>query len=202
MHSRSNWLALAFGIFFLISSVAVEATNPLPPLPLPTPPPTPTPPAQIIVNPPPLPSVNPEESFPVVISYGQNQETRARIYRGVMDPVGMPPSQIVTATVFFPVNRAGQPVRFGLYDGGQIATSVAGGFTPNIEGALVSVDGTLQFNFQAGPTLGLYRLLVTVGAGQYLLQFYAANPRSGSGLTPRPSPSVYPPPLPTPPPIK
>jgi hypothetical protein len=144
--------------------------------------------------------VNQEKSFPVVISYGQNQETRTRIYRGVMDPVGLLPGQIVTATLLLPPAWAGEPVRFGLYDGGQVGQAASPN-TPIIAlNALLHVvaDGTAQFNFRAGRTLGLYRLLVTVGAEQYLLQFSAGKPRSSSGLPPLPTPNLSPVPPPSP----
>jgi hypothetical protein len=199
MHSRSNWPPLAAGIF-LIWPVAVQALEPLPPLPTPTP----TAPPLILVDPLPTPSVNPDESIPVVISYGQNQETRARVYRGVMDPVGMRPNQIVTVTLLLPKSVAGMDVALGLYDGGQIGQAAVPNTSIIALTALLhaAADGTVQFNFQAGQTLGLYRLQLTVGPFQSLLQFYVGRPRSTSGPTPLPSPSVNPPPLPTPSPIK
>lgn len=125
--------------------------------------------------------MNAEESIPVVIRNGEGQELQTRIYRGVMDPVGMRPQQVVTATLLLPSSWAGQQVRLGLYDGGIVAASavekiidppVLPGDIGGLVTLSVSANGTAEFNFQAGPTLGLYRLMVTVGPGQYLLQFY------------------------------
>lgn len=197
MHSRSNWLALAAALCSLASVHLVLAQS-QPTAPPSTPPPLPS------ATPDLSPARNPDESIPVVIHYGEGQEARATVYRGVMDPVGMPPGQVVTVTLLLAASKAGLPVRFGLYDGGQIGAAGLPEqdiFTlSNIP--VVSVDGTVVFKFKAGRILGLYRLLLTIGPDQYLLQFYATKPRSSVGLTPLPSPSVNPPPLPTPSPIK
>ena len=143
---------------------------PTPPIPVPT--------AAAVSN------GNLEESIPVVISYGEGQVARARISRGLMEPVGVPRQQAVTVTLFLPSAYAGQNVRLGLYDGGRAGTVPlpTQGISVNDPGVPLPVvlpDGTVQFFFQAGRTLGLYRLLVTVGASQYLLQFHAVNPSTG-----------------------
>lgn len=162
---------------------------------------TPTPPPQI--TPAPTPDVNPHDLIPVVIHYGEGQEARARIYQGVMEPIGLLASQIVTVTILLPPNRAGQPVLAGLYDGGQVGLvgSPADNISindPGIPLPNVSADGTVQFNFQAAQTLGLYRLLMTIGPRQYLLQFYAGRPRDAA--IPGPNDTVLPTPPPSPPP--
>jgi hypothetical protein len=142
----------------------------------------------------PSPVANPDESIPVVINHGQGQETRVNVYRGVMQPVGLLPNQSVTVTLLFPASRAGTPVVAGLYDGGQVG-AVAPPGTPisPVNAVVVAADGTLQFNFQPDQTSGLYRVLVTAGSSQYLLQFYAVKP----GTAPR-GPIPKPPPVPTP----
>lgn len=179
MHSTQAKLALSVCLFsLLIFSDAAE-------LPLPVPP-TPTPPGNVVINPPSTPGVNPEESIPVVISYGQNQETRARVYRGVMEPVGLLPSQSVTVTLMLPPTRAGEPVSLSLYDGGQVgAATLPGSENISLSDDFAVLDtGTVRFNFKAGRTLGLYRLLVAIGPGQYLLQFYAVKPRPAASPPP------------------
>jgi len=144
--------------------------------------------------------VNPDQLLPVVINHGQGQETRVNVYRGVMQPVGLLPNQSVTVTLLFPASRAGTPVVAGLYDGGQVG-AVAPPGTPisPVNAVVVATDGTLQFNFQPDQTSGLYRVLVTAGSSQYLLQFYAVKPGTaprGPIPEPRPVPTPYPSPTP------
>jgi hypothetical protein len=201
MHSKSSWLAVVSYLFFLVS--AAVAQLPGPPVPSPTPPaitggphiPTPTP---VATATPSQPSVNPDQSIPVVISYGQGVETRVQIYRNIMEPVGVLPNQSVTVTLFLTSSIPGTPVKLGLYDGGQVGAAappgqnIVGFNVPGPPGPIVSANQTIQFNFQGGRTLGLYRVLLTVGPSQYLLQFYAGYPRS-SNPAPVPTPNLVPP---------
>jgi hypothetical protein len=101
-----------------------------------------------------------------------------------MEPVGVPRQQSVTVTLFLPSAYAGEIVRLALYDGGWAGTVPlpTQGISVNDPGVPLPVvlpDGTVQFIFQADRTIGLYRLLVTAGPSQYLLQFYAVNPSTG-----------------------
>jgi hypothetical protein len=218
LQSRFVALALVMGLgLFASHSRRANALGPLPPAPSPTPvsvplsnrTPQPTPPQPPIPSPtvPTVPPSNPEGAIPVVISYGQGLETSVQITRGLMEPVGIPFDRPVTVTLFLGSGVPGTPVRIGLYDGGQIASVVAGLPNPppnivtdslnNIVSITVRADQTVQFNFQSGRTLGLYRTLVTVGPKQYLLQFYAVQPRATPplpGVTPTPPPHETPPP--------
>jgi len=193
MQSSSIRCALSAALFFLASvHLALAQSQPTPPPnPSPTAPPLPTPDLS------PARNLNSDEVIPVVIHYGEGQETRATVHRGVMAPVGLLQNQIVTVTLLLPT-RAGEPVILGLYDGGQIGAAVLPG-SENISLSNLAVPdtGTVRFNFQAGRLLGLYRLLVTIGPGQYLLQFYAGRPRDGSLPIPTPTPPG-PPVTPTP----
>jgi hypothetical protein len=140
----------------------------------------------------PTQNVNADESLPVVINYGQGETTRVSIYGGMMEPVGVLPNQSVTVTVSLPINRAGSQVSLGLYDGGQVGVVAPPRTSIIALNAILTVatDGTVQFNFQAGRTLGLYRVQMNVGNGQYLLRFYAGWPK---GLpTPVPTPNSVP----------
>jgi hypothetical protein len=183
MHSKRIRLKLfaCLSSLLLLSLTGALAITPLP---------TPTPPVAPIIGPTPTPPG--EGSLPVVINYGQGETTRVSIYRGMMEPVGVLPNQGVTVTVSLPISRAGAQVSLGLCDGGQVGV-VAPPRTTIIplNGVLaVGTDGTVQFNFQAGRTLGLYRVLMNVGSGQYLLRFYAGWPK---GLpTPVPTPIFVP----------
>lgn len=141
------------------------------------------------------PAVTPEQSFPVVISYGQGPETRVQVYRGLMQSAGVPAGQSVTVTLLLSSTYAGQVVALGLYDGGQVGYAAPPNNTPIIAlNALLHVapDGKVQFNFRAGQTLGLYRLLVTVGPAQFLLQFYAVTPRPAGDPVTVPTPAPQP----------
>lgn len=184
------------------TSVSVPLSNPTPqPTPFQTPIPSPTVPT--------VPLSNPEGSIPVVISYGQGLETRVQITRGLMEPVGVPFDKAVTVTLFVGSGIPGTPVHVGLYDGGQVAPDVTPPNPPPILGnpvfppaaapIVILADQTVRFNFQSGGPLGLYRVLLTIGPKQYLLQFYAVRPRSNSGLPPLPIVMPNPPPQGTPP---
>lgn len=194
MHSKMKWSTVVCCLLFFVSSAASQL---VPSTPRPTQPPVPSVPP----IPAPTPGVNPAESIPVVISYGENQETRVQVYRGLMQPAGVPAGQSVTVTLLLSSMYAGQVVALGLYDGGQVGQAAPPGTPINPPIALhVALDGKVQFNFRAGQTLGLYRLLVTVGPAQFLLQFYAVTPGSAGGPLPVPTPSRTPVP-PSPPPI-
>jgi hypothetical protein len=193
LSKRIQRLLLVCSSFLILSTAGAEPG----PSPQPTPFQTPTPPEV-------SPGVNAEESIPVVISYGQNQETRVQVYRGLMEPAGVPTEQSVTVTLLLSSSYAGQIVKLGLYDGGQVgAVTVPGGDIvtfrdPGVGLPVVSLDGSVQFNFKAGVTFGLYRVLVTVGPTQFLLQFYAVRPRPvGEPVVlptpPQPQPTTTPP---------
>jgi hypothetical protein len=135
-----------------------------------------------------------EAPLPVVIDYGQGEETRVNVYGGMMEPVGVLPNQSVTVTVSFPISRAGALVSLALYDGGQVgAAALPGSGMITLGNLQVPATGIVQFNFQAGRTHGLYRVLMNVGSGQYLLRFYAGRP---SKLQVPPLPTPFPTPSP------
>ncbi|MEY2551272.1 MAG: hypothetical protein QOG12_1416 [Verrucomicrobiota bacterium] len=179
--------------------------NAIDPLPPPPPVPSPTQPALIIPLPTPIPNPSApgvEETIPVIIAYGDGSETHAQVVRGIMRPVGIPPSQAVTVTLFLTNAVPGTPVKVGLYDGGEIAAAAslpappqtgAPSLDSTTPAITVAADQSVRFNFQSTVTLGLYRVLLTVGPRQYLLQFFAVKPRQ---ISQPPPPS--PPPLRTP----
>jgi hypothetical protein len=187
-------------ITLLCSFGAAREANALDPLTSPLPPPSPTAPALVVPNPtpaptPPAPTL--EEIIPVIVAYGDGSETHAQVVRGIMRPVGIPPTQAVTVTLFLPNATPGWPVKIGLFDGGVIAAAVSPPSPPptgappldsTTPALAVAADQTVRFNFQSTVTLGLYRVLLTVGAQQYLMQFFAVKPRQTS-QTPLPSPT-------------
>lgn len=206
MQLRPRFITLAFVVGFALVLPPVRRANALEPLPIP-PIPSPTPPIVVIAHPTPTPNppaVTPEQSIPVVITYGQGLETRAQITRGLMEPVGIPFDKPVTVTLLLGSGIPGTLVHAGLYDGGQVASAVTPPNPPPILGnpvfppaaapIAILADQTVRFNFQSGRTLGLYRLLLTIGPKQYLLQFYAVRPRTVANPLPTPGPiSTVPP---------
>ena len=164
-----------------------------PPITLPSPTPT-APPAGL--------PVSLEDSIPVVITYGDGTEAHVQITRGLMQPVGVPPGQAVTVTLFLANAIPGTVVHVGLYDGGQVAPvnlpttptpPPVGGqpiVGPSLGPIAVLADQSVRFNFQSGGLLGLYRVLLTIGPKQYLIQFFAVKPRPVTGGPPSPSPTA------------
>jgi hypothetical protein len=116
----------------------------------------------------------------MVIKYGQGiGDQRRKSHHGEMEPVGVPVNQAVAITLEFPKKRAGEFVIVAPIDGGQIAP--AGPLT-------ISRGGTVDFTFQAGPTTGVYHLLVS-GADQNLLSLYAVDSeRPGNSFRPHRNP--------------
>jgi hypothetical protein len=211
MQLQSRFAALALVAGFGLFIGPVRRANALDPnLPPPRPIPSPTPSIVIAVSPTPTPlptpsppSVNPEGSIPVVITYQDGTDVRVQITRGLMNPAGIPFDKPVTVTLFLGSGIPGTPVRIGLYDGGKVTAvplpgqdSVSVG-DPGPPFPTVSAESTVRFNFQSGGPLGLYRVLLTIGPKQYLLQFYAVRPRAVPplpGVTPTPPPHETPPP--------
>jgi hypothetical protein len=187
------------GLLFLVASSATAQLSPqgINPTPLPSrPPPLPSPT-------PATPPANADDNVPVVVTYGNGTETHVQITRGIMQPVGIPPSQAVTVTLFLTNAIPGTLVHLGLFDGGQIAAAVAAPSPPptgaapldnTIPRITVAADQTVRFNFQSDGPLGLYRVLLTIGPKQYLMQFFAVNPRPIPGLISTPPPITTPPP--------
>jgi hypothetical protein len=187
MHLRFIQLACVASLSFLLIHSAVAEPSPQPSPPVTWPPPTPTAPP---VYPP--SGVNAEEAIPVIITYGEGPETRTAITQGLMLPVGVPKEKSVTVTLLLPSGYAGQRLGLGLYDGGRVGAATLPGQDiitfgdPGVPLPVVSGDGSVQFNFEAGALLGLYRLAVGIGPNRYLLQFYATRPRP---LPPLPNPN-------------
>jgi hypothetical protein len=118
-------------------------------------------------------STDGDDSFSVVISYGNGQSIRAISDNGVMRKVGLRSNQIVAITIQFPTNRSGQSVTVRPLDGGRIVTPA--------QTLSVGRDGTVKFGFQANQYPGLTQVSVELGANDYRLPFHVldeSNPRS------------------------
>ena len=81
-----------------------------------------------------------------------------------MEPVVAVAGQPITITLQAPNNQPGDLVGLSPLDGGQVIAD---------QNLSVANDRTVTFSFQPGLTLGLYRILATVGAEQCQLQVYA-----------------------------
>jgi hypothetical protein len=213
MHLRLSGGAVLCGLLLFVARAIAQLPIPTPgstigastsasPTPIvrtPTPPPVPTPT--------PLPTgqitSTADQAIPVVVTYGEGLETQAQIVGGIMEPIGVPAEKSVTVSLFLASSIPATAVSFGLFDGGEIGRLAPPGTQITALSELVKVapDRTVRFNFQAGQTLGLYRVLLMVPPKQYLLQFYAAMPRqpaTSTVLAATPTPTV--PPITTPPP--
>jgi hypothetical protein len=97
---------------------------------------------------------------------GSGERKRQRTLDGVMEPVGLPVGGQIAITLEASSSKAGQTVRLGLLDGGEIADPST---------LTVATDGKVGFSFVAGITPGLYRVLVSLGTDQYELRLYAVE---------------------------
>ena len=108
-----------------------------------------------------------EDVLQVTIGSASGNERHPLSRGGVVDRVGLRPDQLVPIALQLPTSYAGRPVAIGPLDGGQLIAN---------ENLSVSVEGRVQVSFQAGHSLGLYRLLAQIGTEQYVLQFYVFDP--------------------------
>jgi hypothetical protein len=128
---------------------------------------------------------HPPDTLPVgsplqlVTNFGQSSAKIFASHGGEVEPVILNLNGMLSFTLQLPTISAGSPVLIGILDGGQINVVTPQGtisLSGNTAGAppslIVSNQGTLDLTFQAGSAPGLYRVLVTVGADQYQLQFF------------------------------
>jgi hypothetical protein len=198
MDSKFTLAIIASGLLLLAKSATAQLQIATP---------SPTPPTVVVPHlpaptpTPPTPPANANDYIPVIITYGDGTQTQVQITRGMMQPVGIPPREAVTVTLFLTNAIPGSPVKVGLYDGGQIAAAVPVSSPAPIGAApldnatptlAVAADQSVRFNFQSAGPLGLYRALLTIGPKQYLLQFFAVRPRPVTGGLPSPTPTTTP----------
>jgi hypothetical protein len=112
---------------------------------------------------------SPEEGLHLMVNVEGN-ELRLPSQRGVFKPVTVNRAQVIPFMLEFPSNKAGLPLMVGALDGGEVNDGVSQ------EDAVVSASGKMEFSFQPGPGLGLYRLIVHLPTEQYILQFYLIDP--------------------------
>jgi hypothetical protein len=108
-----------------------------------------------------------EDALRVTITSAQGRERHPHSRGGTVGWVGLRSEQRVSITLQLPRSYAGQVAMIGPLDGGQVIAR---------DNLLVSADGKVQCSFQAGATLGLYRVSAQIGTEQYFLQFYVIDP--------------------------
>jgi len=121
-----------------------------------------------------------DDSFEVKIKDAQGKERHRKSHGGRVDPALLAPNQLVEITLKFANGNAGAPIGITSLDGGQVIFSGSG--------SAISGDGKVRFDFQAGSTLGLYRLEVLRGDEEYHLAFYVVDPNRPGGNRPTGSP--------------
>lgn len=107
-------------------------------------------------------------SLQMTVDYGQGKTKRRHSRLGLMEPVGLPLNRATAITLKFPGHRAGESIRIGAPDGGEIS-GLAGNQS-------LSANGSIVFNFAVSGTPGLYRLLVELSSESHVLSFYAFAP--------------------------
>jgi hypothetical protein len=89
---------------------------------------------------------------------------------GIMGTVPLTVNQTREIMLQFSPAKAGQPLSFGLYDGGQIGSELNGvTAVPDVDS---SSPPTLPMSFQAGEP-GLHRVLIRIGAEEHIIRFHA-----------------------------
>ena len=86
------------------------------------------------------------------------------------DQIGVHPGEVVSVTIQFAPNHAGEAINVGSLDGGRISnTSTA-----------VSAEGLVTFSFQAAGSAGQNRVLIRHGLRTLRVQFwvFSSNPQN------------------------
>lgn len=140
-----------------------------------------------------------DDQLDLVLNYGQgSSEVHLGTHHGVAEPVSLRPDQWFPFALRFPMVSTGSTVMMGCLDGGEIIAITAQGqavslsdsqpddLSVSADGTMHSVsgNGTWNFSFKAGQTLGLYRVVVQLPGKRYYLHFYLVDPtrpRTGIG---------------------
>jgi hypothetical protein len=102
----------------------------------------------------------------MVVSANTTAERWRTSRSGIMGPVSLAPDKQIAIGLNASRNQAGNPVIIAPLDGGGVVAD---------DPLLVDSDGMIYFSFEGGNSLGLYRVMVTIGAEQYQLRFYVVD---------------------------
>jgi len=116
-----------------------------------------------------------EEPQPIVsraisatVDYGNDAIFQPTKHDPDFDRLGLRPQQLVTITVQFPVDLAGQVILVDPLEGGSL--------TVPEEGVFIGVDGNITFQFQGGDAFGACRLAVHQPDDSNFIQFWIVDP--------------------------
>jgi hypothetical protein len=129
-------------------------------------------------QPPPVPS----RAMSATVDYGNGNIFNPAKSSTEFEQLGVLQEQVLTITVQFPSEMAGQPMIVEALDGGTL-------FIPE-EGLFVGTDGNVTFQFQAGDAFGACRLAVHQPDDSNFLQFWVVDPTHPED-TPPDLPGVY-----------
>lgn len=102
------------------------------------------------------------------VDYGNDAIFQPAKHGTDFDRLGLNPQQVVTITVQFPAELAGQLILADPLDGGTL--------TVPDEGAIVGPDGNVTFQFQAGDSFGACRLAVHQPDDSNFIQLWIVDP--------------------------
>ena len=102
------------------------------------------------------------------IDYGDDNIFQPQKQNTDFDRYGLDPGQVVTLTVWFPVELAGQSMMVEPLDGGLASLQEKEVF--------VGSDGSVSFQFTAGPFSGACRIAVHQPDDSNFLQFWIIDP--------------------------
>ncbi|MFZ1221596.1 MAG: hypothetical protein WAO00_20085 [Chthoniobacterales bacterium] len=105
----------------------------------------------------------------MVVSANTSAERWRTSHNGIMGPVSLLPDKQVAIALNASRGQADNPVSIAPLDGGSVIAD---------NPLRVDDDGMVYFTFEGGNSLGLYRVVVTIGSERYQLLFYVVNPES------------------------
>lgn len=110
------------------------------------------------------PLADPRAPLAAVIDFGSASLKRPGKTGRKFEQVGIDPHKVVTVTVQYPVDMAGQTIVAESLDGGRVI----------VQGPALLIDeqGLLRFGFQAGDLIGFSRLTLYNGETIQTLQFW------------------------------
>lgn len=101
------------------------------------------------------------------VNYGNDAIFEPAKHGTDFDPLGLDPGQVVSVTVLFPVELAGQAMLAEAMDGGTLTLPEGG--------LIVAADGTVIFQYQASASQGACRIAVHQTDDQNILNFWVVD---------------------------
>ena len=117
-----------------------------------------------------------DDAIEVTIKSGSGKERYPLSHDGFVDRIGLAPGQVVSVKLKFKGATSGQALTVSSLDGG----TVSGADSPSL-----SSNGTVHFDYEAGPAPGLYRLLIQLEAKEYWFEFYVLDLNNPQNNPPR-----------------